>query len=279
MDRRGFLVAGAAAALSACAAPERELLDEWRGAPLQLEPGPPRTTSTTTLPPPSDDGSDVVVEQPEPDFLAEVPDADRIGLSFVATAVGPTVTAYATSLLEEPVAIFPNPIASGGSLAFLVDDFLGVERLRVLLPTRPNGSFGWIDAASVELSRHNYSIQVALDDFVLTLFDHGESVFETTVGVARDNAPTPLGRYYTTELIRPPRPTTLYGAYAYGLSGYSDTFEEFAGGPGQLGIHGTNEPDSLGTNVSSGCIRLHNDDITLLVEQIGLPVGVPVEVV
>ena len=33
------------------------------------------------------------------------------------------------------------------------------------------------------------------------------------------------------------------------------------------------------SNVSSGCIRLHNDDISLLVEQIGLPLGVPVEVI
>ena len=27
-------------------------------------------------------------------------------------------------------------------------------------------------------------------------------------------------------------------------------------------IHGTNEPDTIGTNVSSGCIRLTNEDVT-----------------
>ena len=27
-------------------------------------------------------------------------------------------------------------------------------------------------------------------------------------------------------------------------------------------IHGTNEPDTIGTNVSSGCIRLRNEDVT-----------------
>jgi lipoprotein-anchoring transpeptidase ErfK/SrfK len=27
-------------------------------------------------------------------------------------------------------------------------------------------------------------------------------------------------------------------------------------------IHGTNEPWTIGTNVSSGCIRLTNDDVT-----------------
>jgi len=146
------------------------------------------------------------------------------------------------------------------------------------LPTRPNGSVGWIDAARVELTRHYYSIEVSLEDFLLTVSERGESIFQTTVGVARANAPTPLGRYYTTELIQTRYSNSLYGPYAYGLSGYSDTFTRFNGGEGQLGIHGTNDPASLGTNVSSGCIRLHNDDISLLVEDIGLPLGVPVEV-
>ena len=27
-------------------------------------------------------------------------------------------------------------------------------------------------------------------------------------------------------------------------------------------IHGTNEPNTIGTNVSSGCIRLRNEDVT-----------------
>ena len=279
MDRRGFLVAGAAAALSACAHPERELLDDWRGADLTLEPGPRRTTSTTTtVAGDADDSSDVVPVETEIDFLDAVPEEDRPGLSFVATAIAGTVTAYNTPELTDPIATFDDPIASGGPLTFLVEDFEGIDRYQVLLPTRPNGSLGWIDANRVELTRHNYAIHVALDDFLLTLRERDQTIFQTTVGVARENAPTPRGRYYTTELIRPVASHSVYGAYAYGLSGYSDTFVEFAGGDGQLGIHGTNDPESLGTNVSSGCIRLHNDDIALLVEDIGLPVGVPVEV-
>lgn len=33
-------------------------------------------------------------------------------------------------------------------------------------------------------------------------------------------------------------------------------------------IHGTNEPDTIGTNVSSGCIRLTNDDVADLFERV-----------
>jgi len=35
-------------------------------------------------------------------------------------------------------------------------------------------------------------------------------------------------------------------------------------------IHGTNAPWTIGTNVSSGCIRLRNEDVTDLYERIGL---------
>jgi lipoprotein-anchoring transpeptidase ErfK/SrfK len=42
-------------------------------------------------------------------------------------------------------------------------------------------------------------------------------------------------------------------------------------------IHGTNEPWSIGTSVSSGCIRLTNDDIVDLYER--TPVGTSVLVV
>lgn len=35
-------------------------------------------------------------------------------------------------------------------------------------------------------------------------------------------------------------------------------------------IHGTNEPDTIGTNVSSGCIRLTNDDVSDLYSRVGV---------
>ena len=191
----------------------------------------------------------------------------------------PTVNVYSSDQLVEQTFEFANPNLSGTPLVFLVEDLNDLQAIKVLLPTRPNGSFGWVNSDQVRLTQHNYSIQVRLDDFAITVTDHEETIFETTIGVARETTPTPLGRYYTTELLRPPESDTAYGPYAYGLSGYSDTFESFLGGPGQLGIHGTNEPWALGTNVSSGCVRLHNDDITYLVETLQLPLGVPVEII
>ena len=208
-----------------------------------------------------------------------VPEKDLPGLSFVATAAVPAISVYSTDQLTEPTFEFTSPNTSGGPCVFLVEDVNDAQALKVLLPTRPNGSFGWINSSQVHLTRHNYAIKVRLDDFSLTVTDREEMIFETAVGVGRTDAPTPPGRYYTAELLRPPSSGTAYGPYAYGLSGYSDTFTNFLGGPGQLGIHGTNNPWKLGTNVSAGCVRLHNDDITHLVETLQLPLGVPVDIV
>ena len=276
MDRRRFLLGASALGVTACAQPERELLDEFADATIPLQPGALRSTTTSVAPVESQ-----APDEPKPDngLPVDVPDEDLPGLSFVAEAIVPSVGVSATRAVDEPIMEFANPIPSGGPLVFLIEDLADLNRMEVLLPTRPNGSFGWINGSDVRLTRHNYAIEVRLDDFLLILYERGLPIFETTVGVARENAPTPLGRYYTTELLRPPRPDSVYGAYAYGLSGYSETFTTFAGGDGQLGIHGTNDPDSLGTNVSSGCVRLHNDDVTYLVETVGLPIGVPVDVI
>ncbi|MDW3219278.1 MAG: L,D-transpeptidase [Acidimicrobiales bacterium] len=287
IDRRAFLIGTGALGLAACAAPERDLLDAYEDVDIPLEPGP------TTLP--SNDGSapDTTVSAvPDPtgaaagtpmeQLIASIePPQDRIGVSFVARAPDDRseVPVYAAVGDAEPAWTFANPIDSGGSLVFLVDDFDGIDHYRVLLPIRPNGSFGWVHKNDVDVLRHNHAIRVDLDNFTITVFDHEQEVLSTTVGVARDNAPTPRGRYYTTEVIRPTTPDSVYGAFAYGLSGFSDTFVSFNGGPGQLGIHGTNDPSTIGTTVSSGCVRLTNEDITFMVEELEVRSGVPVEVI
>lgn len=48
------------------------------------------------------------------------------------------------------------------------------------------------------------------------------------------------------------------------------------GGGGLYGIHGTNNPSSIGTYASAGCIRMHNQDAIWLYDH--TPVGTPVEI-
>lgn len=231
------------------------------------------STTTTTRPPFGQVLKEPRSLEPIDAEEAAAPSTTR-DRSIIATAIVPTI-----EVLDEPdgalTHVMDNPTPTNGPLVFLTEENRP-DWHRVLLPVRPNGSTGWIRAEEVELAAHNYRIFVDLDEFRLRVTEQDEPIFETVAGVAADNSPTPGGTYYITELIAPVQPDSVYGRFAYGLSGFSETFETFAGGPGQLGIHGTNDPSTLGTPVSAGCIRLHNDDIARLAEF--LPLGVPVVV-
>lgn len=211
------------------------------------------------------------------DLLAKIatPATKPGDVSLVATAKMAKVQVFDDPSAATPRHTLDHPNADGAPLVFLVEA-ARTGWLQVLLPVRPNGSTGWIRTSDVTLSRHNFHIEVALEQFRMTVYRGTEVVLDVPVGVAKANTPTPGGRYYTTELLKPPDPNTVYGTYAYGLSGFSEVLHSFNGGPGQLGIHGTNDPSSIGKRVSSGCIRMHNADIEKLAAM--LPVGVPVVV-
>jgi lipoprotein-anchoring transpeptidase ErfK/SrfK len=117
---------------------------------------------------------------------------------------------------------------------------------------------------------------VDLGDRTLTLSEGDRVLERTTVAVGKTGTPTPTGRFYTTILMRSDDPSGPYGPYAFGLSGYSEVLTEFAGGPGQIGIHGTNDPSALGSAVSFGCIRMDNAAIRRLASRV--PLGTPVRV-
>lgn len=75
--------------------------------------------------------------------------------------------------------------------------------------------------------------------------------------------------FYVKELVEPPKANGTYGPLAYGLSAFSPTLvdtEAFA--DGVIGIHGTNRPELIGSDVSHGCVRLRNEDV-LDLEQSG----------
>ncbi len=195
-------------------------------------------------------------------------------LSIVATATGPRVDVYATT--SSPVqSTLPNPIESGAPLTFLVKQSQA-GWLRVLLPLRPNGSEGWIKQSQVKLASHRYKIKVELAAHRLTVTEGEKTILDTPVGVGTKDTPTPGGLYYTKELLQPPNQNGAYGHFTYGLSGFSNVITSFAGGQGVIGIHGTNDPSTIGKDVSHGCLRISNEAIDMLAKR--LPLGVPVEI-
>lgn len=196
----------------------------------------------------------------------------------------PTVNVYQSPVAAEPISTLSYPLLYNGDpnaplpLVLLVKDApeTNCAWLEVYLAQRPNGSTGWIKRADVDVSSHTYRMEAHLADFKLDVFKNGEKIGNYDIAVATEDTPTPGGLFFTNMLLQPPDPDGDYGPYAYGLSGYSEKLTSFNGGDGQLGIHGTNQPDKIGTRVSHGCIRLRNDDITKLALE--LPLGVPVQV-
>ena len=168
-----------------------------------------------------------------------------------------------------------SPRPSGAATVFQVLQRRS-EMAEVLLPVRPAGSSGWIRLQDVKLSQHRWRIVVELGAYRLTVFQGPDVVRVETIGVGTGGTPTPGGRWYTTELLQPPTPNGPYGTYAFGLSGFTGTDDGPVGAFGQLGLHGTNDPSTLGRNVSLGCLRVSNEAISALATQ--LPLGVPVEV-
>ena len=198
------------------------------------------------------------------------------GMSTVATAKVSSVKVFAKpGDTAAPTHTLAHPTKSSAPLVFLVEKTEG-DWIHVNLPVRPNGSTGWVKATDVTLSQHDYKIIVELNAHKITVLKGANTVLSEKVGVGRSNAPTPGGKFYIKELLQPPNPNTVYGPYAYGLSGFQEVFETFNGNEPVLGIHGNDDPSTLGKDVSAGCIRMSNEGITKLAKM--LPLGVPVEI-
>ncbi len=200
---------------------------------------------------------------------------DPEDLSGIATAKRGKVRIHPRPRARRGTRLLGKRPGQKGPLTFMVER----ERegwVKVQLPTRPNGSSGWVRKREVSLSQTNYRVKIDLGRHRITVRQGDRIVQRAKVGLGQSATPTPEGRYYLTELIKPPRPDGLYGAYAFSLSGFSDVVSSFNGGNGQIGLHGTVEDWGLGKDVSHGCIRVSNRVIRKLAAR--LPLGTPVSV-
>jgi hypothetical protein len=178
-------------------------------------------------------------------------------------------------------AVFPRELPWGSPTPFLIDEArrtaTGETWLKVLLPQRPNGSSGWVHRDQVRIKPVTHEVVVDLSSRTASLLKSRRKIRSFRVGVGTAGTPTPTGRFYVTVKLRPPQiSAAAYGAWALGLSGYSEVHQTFGTGDGQIALHGTYKPWLLGEPVSNGCVRMDNETITLLAET--LPLGAPVTI-
>lgn len=230
------------------------------------------------------EGATIEVLEPEMDPASSPVAADEaVGdpasrYTIVAQATSPSVTARVSpDPAAEPVAEFANPTATGSPLVFrsVESESVSSDWIEVQLPVQPNGTTGWVPRADVSLSDNPYRVEISRADYTLRVFHLNQLWMETPIAVGTGDTPTPVGDFYLLELLSPPDPNGPYGPFAFGLSGFSEVLDSFGGADTAIiGLHGTNDPGSLGTDVSHGCIRLENQVIEQLASV--LPLGTPV---
>jgi lipoprotein-anchoring transpeptidase ErfK/SrfK len=140
--------------------------------------------------------------------------------------------------------------------------------VQVLLPSKPNGSTGWLRSEDVERANTPYLINVHLESKKLQLFRDDKVVGEWTVGIGKESAPTPAGRTFLLGAFKDAKQS--YSPVILPLGTHSPTHDTFGGGPGTVAIHTWPTDDVYGTETSDGCIRVPPDALDQLTE---VPLG------
>lgn len=114
-----------------------------------------------------------------------------------------------------------------------------------------------------------YNIRVSLSKRRLYLYDGTRLVKTYPVGVGKIAAQTPRGDFHIINKVPYPNsykggPLSVFGTFWLGLN------------KPHYGIHGTNNPVSIGKYVSRGCIRMYNKDVEELARKV--PIGTPVKI-
>ncbi len=108
-----------------------------------------------------------------------------------------------------------------------------------------------------------YKIVIHIKPRRLELFKQRQLVKTYPVAVGKLLTPTPVGDFII--INKSPNPGGPYGTRWMGISSP------------HIGIHGTNNPDSIGKAASKGCIRMYNADVEALYDMV--EIGTPVSIV
>ncbi|UDY37066.1 L,D-transpeptidase [Dermatobacter hominis] len=170
---------------------------------------------------------------------------------------------------------FNNPTAWGDPFVMLVTEQRG-DWLKVEIPVRPNGTDGYVNVEDVSLSDTGFRLDLRLGTRTLTLYDGNDVVLSTQVVIGKSETQTPTGRFYITDLVEQTDPAGFYGPLALATNAYSEQIDVFENGVPVIALHGTNRPELIGQDVSNGCIRVPNEQILKIADQI--PMGTPIDI-
>ena len=170
-----------------------------------------------------------------------------------------------------PVAALPATELGNPTWVPVVQAQPGWER--VLLPSRPDRSTGWIysGGSGLQTAYTAYQVNIELTARKLTVYDSGRSLGSWSVAIGGPSTPTPTGRTFLLASLSPARPT--YSPLILPLGTHSATLSTFGGGPGTVALHGWPDTTVFGRAVSHGCVRVPATALQVLSR---IPLGSPV---
>ncbi|PRX26485.1 LysM domain-containing protein [Orenia metallireducens] len=106
-------------------------------------------------------------------------------------------------------------------------------------------------------------ILIILDERTLYLYQNNQVVRSFPVAIGKASTPTPTGNFSIINKLKNPYNKAL------GTRWMQFTHR-------MHGIHGNNQPSSIGKAISNGCVRMYNKDAEFLYDRVSI--GTPVEI-
>jgi len=170
-------------------------------------------------------------------------------------------TARAIFFSPRPHILPAHTIQPGDSLAEIAPRYkIGwqyLARLNKVSPQRIRSG------ATLKVIRGPFQVVVDLSEFSLLVRTKTDYVCRFPIGIGRDHS-TPLGRFRVLRKVPDPQYTDLDGRVIPAAVPENPLGRYWIDLGESYGIHGTNQPNSIGRAESRGCLRLHNTDIQRL---------------
>ncbi|MFG2059197.1 L,D-transpeptidase [Micromonospora sp. NPDC048930] len=253
--------------------------------PVGAAPTTPATTPDTAEPSPTPEES-VPPAAPAPDDLPVVTYDPAPGGFPADPGVGDTRPLTEGLSPTRTVAAYDAP--GGRPLAFLAPTISGVPLTMpvvdrrvgwtaVLLPSA-NRRIAWLPAGGWHTVALHHQLVVERRTHRLTWYRDGRAVRSWEVSLGMAGQSTPLGRTFI--LGRTPPPQAVYGGVdIFALGAIPDDPDAVPTGlrGAHIGLHSWHNDDTLGRNVTNGCIRLTRSGQRQLLAEV--PAGTAVVVV
>jgi lipoprotein-anchoring transpeptidase ErfK/SrfK len=114
---------------------------------------------------------------------------------------------------------------------------------------------GWIPLAHLSREQTFLHVDVDLSEHRVRVYKREDLLYSVPAAIGSPSSPTPPGHYVVTDRVPFPSGSAL-GSFAFGISGIQPHLPAGWSGGNQLAIHGTNDPSSIGTSASAGCVRV-----------------------